>query len=585
MSTYTVVDFNGNSHDIQADGMTQDQAQAAFENYLRSQSLGSDTRQKLQGYDPRKEALRTAYESAGPVDRFGIGVANSALERWEGMKQLAGQAGPETQERLRIARDTPYDVPGGLGYMAGEIAQAMPAAALARAAGLGPLGAEVLAGGVQEGLRGVPAGENALGYRMRNAAVGAAGAPLMYAPGGVTPQGEAASLVARAQQAGVPMRLTPGQSAGGAWPAVEQTLEALPLVGSVARNQQRQGLQDWNRLVLNEVSPYAGVRGYGQQGLREVNQQFRRGYDEVIEAAPEVIRPSRTSTDIIDQTREYYSDRLSTDALETFTKQADLLAGKIEVGDIPREAFKVTKGELDDLASGAFRNGDVMAGRAYNDLSKGLTAAFRDGLPPEVAARLDHLDAKYSEFLPVVRASALTGAAKNDVLTPDNLMSGIRAEDQSLRKKQFALGTRPLQEDTQAALDSLGRRIPDMGPGTAEKVMGGAGLGYALADPVGAAALATGLGATSATMQGLAPAMRGGLPGQAAYRGFVSGLAPGVPSQVGEQILHQAGAALPEAQAGQGSMRMTPEMQALFALEAARRRMQGLLDLETAQGR
>lgn len=492
-----------------------------------------DQQQKLQGYDPRKRILEDTFNESNPVEQFGIGLANSGLETWEGAKQLLGLEGPETEERLRVARDTPTSIPGMAGYLTGEVAQvAGPAGVLAKVS-KAPALAEGVASTLQGGLKGVPEGESALAHRMTNAGLGAAGGLAGRALGGVSPTGQASDLMARAKDLDVPMRLTPGQMGGDIWQRSEQGLEALPIIGSTIRAHQRMGLRDWNRLLLNEVSPDGNIADYGAKGLRGVNRQFSEGYDSVIAAAPDVLQQTRTGAAALATAIDTFIPKLKPDAATEFAKQAKRLAAELSRGSIPREAFKQTKGEFDSMAEEAFRNGGVLLGKAYKALSNTVSAVFKEHLPPDVAARLDLLDSKYGEFLPVVRAQALKGATKEDLITPNQLLSAIRAEDPSLRKKGFALQERPLEAETLRAEESLGRAVPNMGPGTAEKLFTGGALYSAAMDPGTALPIGGGLVGASGLMTAAAPVLRGSLPGQRAFR-EAANYVPGVTSQLGE---------------------------------------------------
>lgn len=522
------------------DGMSPQDAQRRYDTYVAQRAQSQELEQRVREYDPRKVALESSYEQAGSLDQAGIGFANSLLSTYEGAKQLAGLEGPETAERLRVARDTPTTAPGVVGNIVGEIAQvAAPLGAALRVPRLAraPMMTEGAISTAQGALQGTT-GDSPMTERLQRAGLGAAGTLLGFAPGGVRPTPEAGGIIARARQEGVPMRLTPGQQGGRAWGVIEQGMEGTPILGSAVRAHNRRGLEDWNRLMLNEVSPAGGVENFGQAGLREVNEQFRRGYDEVIEQAPEQLRMTPgVAMKLADDVQEYVS-RLRPESRDEYLGAVQRLRDDLAQENIPREAWKMTKGEFDDLAQGAFRRGDVMLGRAYGALSETMTDAVTEHLPHTTRMALATLDDQYGKFLPVVRAHSYKSTAQDDVMTPETLMGSIRAEDQSLRKKGFALGDQPMQDVAAQGVESLGRRIPQMGPGTAEKVLTGGGIVGALLEPTAAVGLGGGAGLAAGLTYPLAPLMRGQNLLQRAYRNADSGiLPPGWRSQLGEAPL------------------------------------------------
>jgi len=125
----------------------------------------------------------------------------------------------------------------------------------------------------------------------------------------------------------------------------------------------------------------------------------------------------------------------------------------------------------------------------------------------------------YQNFKTLQRAAGSLGAARNDgVVSPGQLLNSIRARDTTPGKSAFAQGTAPGQQQAQAAASVLGSRLPEVGPGTAEKMalMSGAGLGWIMP--------AAGLGAALLTAPGQR-LLQGGYGWQAAARNNPDALA------------------------------------------------------------
>jgi hypothetical protein len=317
-------------------------------------------------------------------------------------------------------------------------------------------------------------------------------------------------------------------------------MEALPILGSAIRHHQRKGLQDWNRLKLNEISPDGGgITEHGKKGMRQLRQQFNKGYDEVVEQAPErLVLSPQTENALVDKITAAVA-KLKPDDAKAIEGEAMELYEDLSAGNVPREQAKFLGKELRENAEGAYRQGNVPMGRAYISLAETVSDVLADNIPPEAVTRLRGLDAKYPEYLPSLRGQGMLSPAKNDLLLPENLYSGIRSEDPSLRKAGMATGSRPLQIETEMAEETLGRAIPKMGPGTAEKTLLGLLGGYGLADPAGAGAAAAALAGSGAATFPLAPVLRGNLPGQSAYHAGLPHV-PGAPSQIGEAAINFA---------------------------------------------
>jgi hypothetical protein len=558
---HTVIGIGGEPVSVGGDpGSTQAQAQAAYDMYLEREGFNRRQADALGTYDPQRMALEQTYAETPLYKKPLIGAGQSVMETVTGVGQMLGQDRvfglPSAEEVQQIGEKTPWDFAGGAGYLGGEIGQALPFGMAAKAMGAGPATAEMVAGAMQEGLK--PADD--MFDRMTNAGIGGAAGAVLPMAGGVRPIPEAADLMQRAGQQGTKMRLTPGQQGGDMWARAEQGMEALPLVGYAIRHHQTKGLKDWNRLVLREVAlDGSEITEVGQKGLQQVDAQFRQGYDEITDQLPEVLPPG-AQTDFL---RTYFETehypRLRPEDLEAVDKDINYLFDLVEGGRLPREAAKTQKGEFDKLAQGAFRAGNVRLGAAYRDLSRTMTNLMKENLSVEAGARLDYLDSKYGEFLPVVRAHAYKGVAKEDLMTPEHLLGAIKAEDTSLRDKKFALGQMPLQPETQAAIDSLGRRIPATGPGSAEKILGGGGVLGAIMNPEAAIPAATALGGASAATYPAAPFMRGNNRAQGAARTAMDAMsrAPGAAAQVSEQTGEAiVNAVVPEAQA---DMPLNPE--------------------------
>ena len=542
MAQFTVVGTNGEPVVIntEREDATQEEAQAAYDQYQRQQWMVRDTQEKLADYDPMRSRLRESFAELHPVDQFGVGVANSALETWEGGKQLLGLEGPETQERLRIAEMTPSNLPSGLGHLAGEIAQvAIPVGAATNVTRM-PFITDALVSAAQQGLKGTVEGEDPFAERLTGAGIGLMGPVIGRALGGVPATDAAQNLIDRAMARGLPMRLTPGQRGTDVWKNLEQPAEKFPILGSAIRAQERRGLRDWNRLVLNEASPTGEpVTQIGPDGLKQLKDQFDAGYRSVIESAPERLNSSPQIQQAIERLPARHSRYLSEEQRVILENESGDFLQRLRQRDVPRDEIKTIKGQFDDLAQAAANRGDVRLATAYRDLSEISTEVLRENLPQDAAMLLDELDIRYGDFLNLVLAHGYKGAQSDDYIVPAQLTGAIKRMDDSLRDVRYATRQMPGQRDAQRAEESLGRVIPRMGPGTGETLLQGALGGSLLLDPGTAAMAGGGLGLGALGVTALAPVVRGDNPVQAVFRDWLMRSTPGSFGQIGEAPLYE----------------------------------------------
>jgi hypothetical protein len=299
--------------------------------------------------------------------------------------------------------------------------------------------------------------------------------------------------------------------------------KAIPIAGQLMKNAERQAATDWNGVLMRGATPgqpvmdEAGnilrwdtsnpVTDVGQQGMRQLRDRFGQAYDAIygtrVLPAPGL---NGAIGDLTDQARAYTPsiagdvqgaaqramDTLNEGVAPTVTRTTTggnaLGSGRISSRmTTPTQTATSTTlnhagatanqyaralGDLDEAISNAWASpGGADRAHALQQIRDVIDAARSAALPPEVQAMLPGVNAAYGNFKTLQRASAMLGAAKNEgVVSPGQLMNSIKAGDRTAGKRAFSEGTARGQQAAQQAEGVLGSSLPEVGPGTAEKL-------------------------------------------------------------------------------------------------------------------
>lgn len=357
-------------------------------------------------------------------------------------------------------------------------------------------------------------------------------AALMGGIGGAV--GEGAGRVLKRTLGGVPEMVSPKarelMSQGievPAWKATEnqavrgiaERAKVLPFTNAAMRQQERTAMESYTRKLMNDslppvpVTDDAGkvlrwekakpVQQAGTEGLQQVDEAFDKAYgalygnrgipvdnrfeQEIAKTLEDakaylpstfpdieglVKRARNTIAGLTDETvkktgggpvgQGKVSSRLRTPVV-TETTPGREVAPYANI----REALNDLKSSIDE----AWRKGDKDKADALSAVRKSIEDLRQRGLPPEVASEAKDINAAYAKYKTLQKASSTLGVQKQGgVITPAQQLNAIRARDRSPDKSRFALGTAPGQEEALAANEVLGSVLPDIGPGTGEKV-------------------------------------------------------------------------------------------------------------------
>lgn len=521
----------------------------------------------------KRRAMANAYagEDVGQMGAFmrGVGGAKVALDQAAmGLKGLFTDLTPEDKALLEQGRAFKDEAgtAGTVGNVAGDIAMtAAPAVRGAQALQAGakflPKTLQFLGGSLPTNMVSGAATSAALTPDNRgSAAVGGAlgagageiaGRALTktlggLASGGVTP--EARAMIDEGMF--VPM-----------WKGTENKVvrdfaeraKVLPVAGNVIRQQERAGIESFNKNMAAKATPpmpvmdEAGnvlrwesspVKEFGPDALNTLRTRFDSAYDALYKGRGIPVDDvyGREVSTVLSEAQNYFP-RIAGE-IQAAAKQADDIlragtetklsnsvifdqAGRPIVNEqlghaaTRPESVKQAIDSLETRITSAYRRGDAEAAESLKSLKLAIEDLRVRGLPPEVASEAQAINKAYATFKQLERATGSLGAQTQGVTTPRQMLSAIKANDRSPSKSKFARGTALNQEDVLRAEQVLGSRLPDVGPGTAEKLaplmlFGGP---MVLGDFGATALLGTQAGQRF---------LQGGLPGQAAARKYGS---------------------------------------------------------------
>ncbi len=365
-----------------------------------------------------------------------------------------------------------------------EILGSLPTS-FAGAVALGKLGLKspVLVAGLEGFTYGFGTGENDAKDRATQGAVSSAlAAGLTKFIGKVSATPEAEMLIDRG------VRLTPGQTLGGAAKKLEDASTSVPLGGSAVTDKQLRARKDFNLASINQAL----------EPLKDSIPSKRFIFDQST-AIPDAIEQA---TAFIDKA---YKSALTDDlSLVNARTVLDSIEENVENLVLTENAQKIVNKQIKKVISPRIRNGELKGaeiksidedlGKLITNFGKGTSGSrevaqalkeiksiFRNELlvqNPTASKQLRDADRAYRNMMPILRATV--SAAKNDgVFTPNMLMQGIKSSDLTKRKINVAKGQAPLQDLAVAGQRTIGETLPESG--TASRLLASGGLlGYGI---------------------------------------------------------------------------------------------------------
>lgn len=545
-----------------------------LEQKLASQDLGEVRKQKEKAMANAYAGQDVS--QMGAVMR-GLGGAKAAWDTAAmGLKGIVTDLNPEDQALLDQGKAflKQAGTAGTVGNVAGDVA--MTAAPALRAQQGIVAGARYLPQAMQWMGRAVPAaaGAGAVTGAALNPE-DRTGAALGGAAGGAIGEG-AGRLLTKTLGGAISGRVTPEAKElmeQGAfvpmWKATDsgvvrnlaERAKVLPVAGSVLKGQERSGIESWNKILTKEATPPmpvlddAGnvlrwenkpVTDIGHAGLNALDQRFNDAYKALYgnRGVPVDDAFNNEVVGLLNGVQRYYPseapavqgivnkvvDALRMPVEETVTKTGGNAVGKGVVSSkattpvvtttepgrevVSYQAVRTALEDVDKAIRSAWNSGNADKAEALSGLRSALESMRTRGLPPEVQAMAGDVNRAYAKYKTLERSAATLGAQKNGaVVTPAQQLNAIKARDRTPGKSSFAKGNAPGQQQALTAQNVYGNELPDVGPGTAEKL--------APLVMFGAPMLLGDLGATA--MLGTKTGQKflmGQLPGQAGIRKY-----------------------------------------------------------------
>lgn len=302
--------------------------------------------------------------------------------------------------------------------------------------------------------------------------------------------------------------------------------KVLPVAGDMIRGQERAAIESWNRVLMREATPPmpvlddAGrvlrfeydkpVTAVGSDGLQELSKRFNDAYGALygtrgvpvdntfVSQMQGIVRDAKAylpgSADDVAGAVRRAEDTLMGLTSPTVTRQGGQTVGRgivssrikapvtetVQLGRevVPHTNVKTALDDINNAITAAYKSGNGEKAEALQAVRSAIESLRSRGLPPEVAAQADEINKAYAKFKTLSRASSMLGAQKQGgVVTPGQQLNSIRARDKTPDKAAFARGTAPGQQQALTAQQVYGNQLPDVGPGTAEKLLPFVGFG------------------------------------------------------------------------------------------------------------
>lgn len=290
---------------------------------------------------------------------------------------------------------------------------------------------------------------------------------------------------------------TPGQVLGGWAKSTEEKLTSIPLLGDAIRMGQRRAVSEFDRAAINRVLAPIGDKlpkdRIGNAAVKYAGDKLSQSYDDVLAR----IGPVRLDKSLSNDMTRILGDLSGTpDQAKQFVTELQREIGKrAQNGVLNGEAFKAIESTLGQRAA-TYRQSNIAAekdlGKAFFEAQKSLRDWLQRTAPSGVADDLAKVNEGWAALVRVENAAGMQGA-KGGIFTADQLSSGVRRAEKSVRKRGFARGDSLMQDLSNAGREVLSQTVPDSGtPGRMlAAALTGGGLGYISPAALGVAGAAS----------------------------------------------------------------------------------------------
>lgn len=303
--------------------------------------------------------------------------------------------------------------------------------------------------------------------KLKSMGIGAVAPALMTLGGGALANTISPQISKKAQQLmdqGV--ELTPGQKLGSALKSLEDKLTSYPLVGGMIENARKKGIESFDKAAFKRVLEPIGGKVpdvAGREGMEIVENQVKHTYNELLPKLNFKATPEFNANMV--QLRDM-AQNLPYDLGKTFNYDIDNVIAKrmSKNGTIDGTDFKKVEEDLSKLAkkylSPNATASENSLGEAYKQALVNLRTTLSEN-NPKYAKELNDVNRAFAN-LSVVRKAA-SAANTQDMFTPSQLASAVKAADTSAGKNRTAQGKALMQDLTDAGVSVLPSRVPDSG--------------------------------------------------------------------------------------------------------------------------
>jgi len=292
--------------------------------------------------------------------------------------------------------------------------------------------------------------------------------------------------------------LTPGQALGGFAKGVEDALTSIPYVGDMILNARVRGIEDFNSIVVKDVLEPLGklipknIPKFGREAVQYVQKTLDDQYDALLPKL-NIVNDNIFGLQLSKIPTKYNGmSRVDAQTLNSIIKNR--IPPKLYTEGLTGKQYKFLETNLRELATSKAQSKQMELANAVNEIADEIDALLIRS-NPKYANELIPIKKSYAKLTELEKAAGSTGAERG-LFTPAQYLAAIKSSDKSVRKRQFAGGTRANQKLAEDAKEVLPSKLPDSGTAkraTAASLLGLLGSAPAasmgLINPVTAAAI------------------------------------------------------------------------------------------------
>jgi hypothetical protein len=407
-----------------------------------------------------------------PVSRAVVDTAardNAALQQSEKEYQQSTPDNAASYAGATVGTIAPLALTG-----AGKGLQAIGDAVASKVAGNSPTIAKIASGATQGGVMSAAnpvtnGGDNYWRDKGVGTIEGAAGGGIMTPVAGaiarlVSPNASTNGQLQLLKDAGV--QPTIGQSLGGAWNAVEEKLQSVPIMGDMIGRARGQARDQFNTAAINRATSPIGetVKGAGQGAVKEAGDKLSAAYDAALNKVQGVQLDPQFHADL-GQLRGMAQGMAPSMAQRFEQVLNDKVLGRASPhGVLTGQTYKTIDSDLGTMAS-RYGKSSVASEGELGDAVGQLRNLLRQQMArtnPQAAQELAAADEGWANLVRVENAAKAATNAEG-VFTPGQLNQSIRSADDSVRKRAVSRGEALMQDLGNAGQQVLGNKVPDSG--------------------------------------------------------------------------------------------------------------------------